>query len=190
MLAVTVIAQILLGMAVLLLGRQLFWIFVGAVGFSLGLFVSSILFTQGAEWMQLLIGVLVGAVFAVLSILIQKPMAAIAAFFAGGLFDMLIFRLVGSGLGADSHIGWVSWVLFLIGGIVSAIVILIIFDWALIALSSMIGASMIMSAIGRLGNLSPLIGIVIFVALVATGMWVQSKFMQRTESAETEASRA
>lgn len=179
----TVIAQILVGIVVLLVGRQLFWIFIGAVGFFIGVVFAPLLFGTAPDWLRLVMSLALGATFAALAIVIQKPMAVLAGFFAGGLFDMSVFALIGSGLGADERFGWFGWFVFITGGIVGAIAVFLLFDWAVIALSSMVGAGLIMNGVETFGQLPPFIGIIIFVALVATGMWVQSRLLQRVGAA-------
>ncbi|HET9907453.1 MAG TPA: hypothetical protein VFQ23_12445, partial [Anaerolineales bacterium] len=75
--------NILLGGALLLAGRKLFWLFVGAIGFVTGLqFATS--FWQGPDNLALVFGLIVGVIFALLAVFLQSIAIGIAGFFAGG----------------------------------------------------------------------------------------------------------
>lgn len=62
------------------------------------------------------------------------------------------------------------WLLFLLGGIVGAVLLIAVFDWALIMLSSLFGATMIVQAI----PLDPLISMLLFGGLVLAGIMMQA----------------
>src|SRR5688500_20354558 len=75
--------NVILGGALLLAGRKLFWLFVGAVGFVTGLQLASS-FWQGPETLALVFGLIVGVIFALLAIFLQTITIGIAGFLAGG----------------------------------------------------------------------------------------------------------
>jgi hypothetical protein len=62
------------------------------------------------------------------------------------------------------------WLLFLLGGIVGALLLVAVFDWALIALSSLFGAILIVQAI----PLDPLSSVLLFGGLVVAGIIIQA----------------
>ena len=62
------------------------------------------------------------------------------------------------------------WVALVVGGIVGAILVAVIFDWALILLSSLLGASLIMEGL-RLPSPYPWLGVLI---LVVIGVMIQA----------------
>jgi hypothetical protein len=63
------------------------------------------------------------------------------------------------------------WLHFLIGGIIGLVLVGLLFDWALIILSSIMGAQMLVDVFG-VGNW---LGLLVFIVLVLIGMVVQSR---------------
>ena len=68
-----------------------------------------------------------------------------------------------------------SAIVFVVGGILGAILILVVFDWALIVVSSLIGAHLIQSAI----VLPPSGSTIVFLGLAVIGMLVQAASLRR-----------
>ena len=75
---------------------------------------------------------------------------------------------------------------FLIGGVIGVLLVVLVFDWALIILSSMVGASMLVNAFGFGSETSGLLNIpdlsggtaaVIYIVLVIIGIAIQSRRM-------------
>ncbi len=71
--------------------------------------------------------------------------------------------------------GAFSWIVYIIGGIIGVLLVLFLFDWAIITLSSLAGASLITQAL----LLPSGIGGVIFIVLVIVGVVIQASMMQR-----------
>ena len=61
----------IVGLAVLLLGRRLFWLFVGAVGFAVGLHAARAVFSEGPEWLVVVGALVLGVGGAILAIAFQ-----------------------------------------------------------------------------------------------------------------------
>jgi hypothetical protein len=68
-----------------------------------------------------------------------------------------------------------DWVVFVIGAIIGAIIIALLFEAALIALSSLTGAALITQVINQAFQFDALIIAVIFVVLLAVGIIVQAQ---------------
>ena len=136
-----IIIHALLGIVLLVLGRKLFWLFVGIVGFLYGILLGEHIVAVQSETTLLVIALLTGIIGAVAAIVLQKFFVAVAGFFAGGYLSIGIFNTLTS-----SQPGYVAWIPFLIGGIIGAVLVLLLFDWALIILSSLIGAQLLTSA--------------------------------------------
>ena len=85
--------------------------------------------------MTLAIGV--GLLAAVLAIVLQRVAVALAGGLAGGMLAMRLAVLLG--INAET----VGWVFFAVGAVLAAILVSAVFDWALIILSALIGASMV-----------------------------------------------
>ncbi|HLF75416.1 MAG TPA: hypothetical protein VI524_13760 [Anaerolineales bacterium] len=166
------LVNLILGAALLVAGRKLFWLFVGAAGFITGMQLASGLL-QRSEAVAILIGLAVGLVFALLAIFLQRIAIAIAGFLAGGyiltaLAGML--RLEG---------GFVFWILYVIGGIIGLILVSLLFDWALISLSSLAGASLIVQG---LFAESPAGGLIFFIILII-GVVIQGSVLRQERRA-------
>lgn len=162
------ILRLILGAALLTLGRRLFWLFVAAIGFVAGLRFANQLLTDQPAWVGILLGVIVGLVGAGLAVLFQQFAIGVAGFLAGAyvLSTVLeIFGLEGS-----------TWTLvaLLAGGIAGAVLMFALFDWALILLSSIAGADLIVDVIEP-ESASTLW----LVALVVLGIIVQTAIRRR-----------
>jgi uncharacterized protein DUF4203 len=159
--------SVLVGVAILLLGRRLFWLFVAAMGFVFGSQIAAQVTHQPASSpVVLLVAIGFGIVGALLAILLQKIAIGVAGLIAGGRIAL--------GLSAAffAHPPG-NGIIFLIGGILGAILLLALFDWALIFFSSVEGAHLIASAI-----VLPQAGRVIsFIVLVVIGILVQSSML-------------
>ena len=162
------VVSIILGCALLLAGRKLFWLFVGAAGFVAGLELAT-QFWQGPEILAILIGLVVGVIFALLAIFLQSVAIGVAGFLAGGYILTVLAGMLGLNQGAF------SWIVYLIGGIIGVLLVVFLFDWALIVLSSLAGASLISQAL----LLSAGIAGMIFLALVIVGVIIQGFTLQR-----------
>jgi len=77
------LVNIILGGALLVAGRTLFWLFVGAAGFVTGMQLAT-RFTQSSEGPAIIIGLVIGLIFALLAIFLQRIAITIAGFLAGG----------------------------------------------------------------------------------------------------------
>ncbi|MBN1221355.1 MAG: DUF4203 domain-containing protein [Anaerolineae bacterium] len=158
---------ILVGLAVLTLGRKLFWLAVAALGFVLGLGLGIQLTHGQADWVVLVVALFVGGLGALLALLAQKIAVGVAGFLLGGYLATWLLQLLGFEPGQ-----WV-WILFIIGGIIGLILALSLLEMALIALTALIGASLIVRAL----QLSPALTGVLFLALLVVGVVVQAKML-------------
>ena len=118
--------RILLGIGLLLFGRQLFWLFVAVMGFLVGLDWVAPLLPNSPSWLGLLIAVSIGVLGAVLVWLWQWVAVGIAGFLAGGYLTGHLLQA--SGMATGSMPGGV----FVLGGLVGALLMIAVFDWALI----------------------------------------------------------
>ena len=62
--------DIIFGGALLLVGRKLFWLLVGAIGFAIGIQVATRFF-HGSELTTIVAGLVLGIIFAVLAIFVE-----------------------------------------------------------------------------------------------------------------------
>jgi hypothetical protein len=128
----------ILGSALIVAGRKLFWLFVGAAGFVTG-FQLTVHYFQGLEGAAIIVGLVAGLIFAVLAIFLQTIAIGIAGFLAGGY----ILQTLTSSFGVDTA----PWLSYLIGGIMGVLLVSFLFDWAIITLSSLAGASLVVEGL-------------------------------------------
>jgi hypothetical protein len=163
------IVSAVVGAVVLLFGRKLFWICVAAVGFAAGMEVAPLLFNQPTSLLQLSIGIVIGLLGALLALLLQKVAVGIVGFAIGGRVAVALAAtfLVNSGAS--------PWLIFIIGGVVGAILLISLFGWALVFVSALVGAHLIVRAF-----VLPETGAtILFLALAIVGVVVQTAMHRR-----------
>lgn len=159
--------NILIGLILLIAGRRLFWLFVACVGFASGYHYAQQIGAIHSPILILILAIAAGALGAVIAILFQKAAIVIAGFAAGGYIGLILF---------DQFVGLPTqtvWLPYIIGGIIGAIFLFLVFDWALIFLSTMTGATLIVQT----AAFKPWVEIALFFALVVVGMFFQAKAM-------------
>ena len=166
------VINIILGAALLVAGRRLFWLFVMAGGVIAGVQLATNII-KGPEWLIIIISLVVGVAFAILARFFQILAIGIAGFFLGG---SILSAIVGT-LGID--INWISWV---IGGVIGVILVSILFDWALISLSSFGGAVLLVQSL----NLDISVRSIAFIVLLIIGICIQASNMRREKKISNE----
>ena len=160
----------LIGAVILFFGRKLFWLCVAAVGFAAGVEIAPHLVHEPSPLLALAVALVLGLIGALLALFLQKVAVAVLGFLAGG-------KLAGAIAAAFFvHYAQYSTVIFVIGGVVGAILLLALFDWALIVVSSFIGAYLIQSAI----VLPPTGSTLVFIGLAIVGIFVQAASFRRS----------
>ena len=167
--SVTIIG-VLIGIAILFFGRKLFWLTVAAVGFAVGVEIAPLLVNEASSLLALVIALVFGVLGALLALFIQKVAIAVLGFFAGGKLATAIAAAF------FVHYAQYSTIIFVIGGIIGAILLLAVFGWALIVVSSFIGAYLIQSAI----VLPPTGSTLVFIGLAIVGIFVQAASFRRS----------
>jgi hypothetical protein len=159
----------LIGIVILFFGRKLFWLCVAAVGFAAGVEIAPHLVHEPSSLLALTVALVLGFIGALLALFLQKVAIAVLGFLAGG-------KLAGAIASAFFvHYGQHSTIIFLVGGVVGAILLLALFDWALIVVSSFIGAHLIQSAV-----VLPATGsTILFLCLAVVGIIVQAISLRR-----------
>ena len=160
--------RILAGALLLVLGRKLFWLYVAILGFATGLSVASRFFQAQPEWVQLTIGIIFGLIGAALAYFFQGIAVAVAGFLAGAYLTLSL----AVGPGATPSGDALTWILFLVGGVIGAVLAIMLFDWALIILSSLTGAMMVTEGLNMAG--SP-VGWLVVAGLFVLGVIIQSR---------------
>jgi len=161
--------RIVAGLILLILGRQLFWVFVAVLGFVMGMDLATHFIPDSGDLMLLLVALVAGILGASLAYFFYHVAIAAAGFFAGGRIGV---ELVAA-LTPSSPQG--MWLEFIAGGVIGAVLLLLLFDWALIAISSLLGASFIVEQVSTSTRMSGLL----FIVLVIGGIAVQAQMMHR-----------
>jgi hypothetical protein len=157
--------DIILGAVLLFYGRKVFWLFVGVLGFQSGLtFFQETIHLSGD--LGIILAIAVGIIAALLAIFLKK----IAIGLAGLLAGVSLASLLAAKLPTEF-----SWIVILIGAILGMVVLMALFDWALIVLSAFIGAGMIIEASASPNGVATLI----FILLVIAGISIQAKILRK-----------
>jgi len=164
------IFNILLGIILLLFGRKLFWVFVAVAGFIVGIEFAAMFLADKPQWVLLLVGFATGSLGAIVAIFAQRFAFALAGFYAGTFLTLLLVQPFIS--------SEVILIFLLVGGLIGAGLSFWILDPALIILSCLIGAGAIVKALGT-GQIS---SAVIFVLLVAAGIFIQTKLFTKLDT--------
>jgi hypothetical protein len=158
------ILNVLIGVGLLFFGRRAYWLFVAAAGFLAGLALAN-RFEQIPETVGVVVGLVLGILAALLAVAVQRFAISAAGFLVGGfiaLRTLPLFNLEG---------GWETVLAFIIGGAIGLILISMFFSWALIALSSLAGAALIVDGLNLEGGLA----LVVFIILVVVGFVFQAR---------------
>jgi hypothetical protein len=161
--------ELLAGATLLVFGRRLFWLFVGVTGFVLGAGATALLADSPEPWMVPLISVTAGIIGVVLAVFAQR-IAVVVGGFIGGAY---LFTQVAALGGSDS--GQTPWLPLIIGGVLGAVLLARMFDWALIVLSSLVG-SLLIAGVFASSNTEFM---VVTVALSVIGMAIQARAQTR-----------
>jgi hypothetical protein len=132
--------------------------------------IAPLLVNEPSSLLALLIALVLGILGALLALFLQKVAIAVLGFFAGGKLATAIAAAF------FVHYAQYSTIIFVIGGIIGAILLLAVFGWALIVVSSFIGAYLIQSAI----VLPPTGSTLVFIGLAIVGIFVQAASFRRS----------
>jgi len=163
------IITILTGLVLLFTGRRLYWLFVAVVGFIAGFILTGQLLPEISPILRIIIGLIAGAIGAALLLILHQAAVGLAGFLGGGLIALQITQQLGVGSGEF------SWLPFIFGGILGAILVLATFDWALILLTSLGGAFLVISGLEP----DPSWANLAILALFIIGVIAQANFLRR-----------
>ena len=157
------IVNVVIGIALLTTGRRLYWVFVGAAGFLFASSLASTFLSSEPEWVALAIALAAGLIGIVLAIFTQRLAVGAAGFVLGSYALASLFFAVGL-----EGTGWM-WLSLVGGGIIGLALALAVLDFALIFLSSIAGAKLIVQTI----HLNPTTSFVLFAILFGVGVTIQ-----------------
>ena len=157
--------HLVIGLTLLSLGYKLFWLFVGCVGFAAGYSYAQALLSFESRLLILVLALLIGFGGALVAFFLQRLSIGLAGFFGGGYIALNTLPL----LGIESE--QLILLMTILGGIMGAVLLFLLFDWALIFLSSFVGALLVVQATA----FKPEIEVVVFLALFTVGAVIQAR---------------
>ena len=160
--------QIAVGVSLLMLGRKLYWLFVAAVGFLAAMAFVADVFQPESQWMVLAVAVVAGLVGALAAVFLQKIAISIAGFVAVAY----LVTEIGPDLGLD---GQVQIAVMVVAGALGAIFASVLFDWAMILLTSLTGSMILVDAFDLV---QPAASVVIVILTIA-GISIQANMLHR-----------
>jgi len=156
----------IIGGIILFLGRELNFLFAGAMAFLIGVRLTPMLPSQWPDWTEWAFMIGLGIIAALLTFVDDRGGFAISGFLAGGYImaeyytpNMLVIPVIP----------------FLLGGVVGALVLGLFTDWAMIILSSLIGGYYLTT----LFRLAETPRVLITAALIIIGAVVQAIIMRQ-----------
>jgi hypothetical protein len=162
----------IIGIFLLTLGRKLFWLFVGCFGFLAGLQIAEQQFGMEPLWLAWAVALVFGIAGAVLAVFFQNVAIIIGGFIAGSTVAAYLALFFGFSPHPLIHI---------CGGILGTIVLYALFDYALIGLSSFVGATLIVEEVVW----SPQAEMILYAVLIVSGIIFQTVLwhMKKSKSA-------
>ncbi len=166
------LVRIIIGLGILTMGRQLFWLFVGGVGFIFGINLATQILEGRPDETILIFALIAGVISGLFALVLQRIAVTIAGFLGGAVIGVSLLDLLNVETGS-------TLVPFLLGGIIGAILVSVLFDWALIILSSFTGGTIIIDSIGEYVELNQALMIIMLVFLLTSGIAIQTRMMRR-----------
>jgi hypothetical protein len=164
------LVRLLFGLIVLLAGRNIFWLFIGAIGFLVGMDLAGNWAADLPVWMTLVAGILAGIVGAILAIVYERFAFALAGFYAVAFLAVII----------GQHLGYpfVPYPVVILAGAVGAIATVFLTDWAIIVFSAIAGAAAVATAISA----TPAVQAITLLVLSLVGIFFQRAMLARGSS--------
>ena len=161
------VVALVVGLLLVVAGRRLFWLAVGALGFLFGFELAQSLVGAESQGLATLLGIGAGVLGIVAAVFLQKLAIAIGGFLVGGFLTVSLF---GGSVGeAGAAMGAAEALLFLVGGLVAAFLALWLFEGALVFISSVAGAYLVVGAL----TLDATLELVLFLVAVVVGIGIQ-----------------
>jgi hypothetical protein len=135
------------------------------------------LFPDSGWLIQLLVGLVLGIVGALLSQVAPIFAAGVVGFFAGGFaLTALVKSLLSTG-------NAINLIIFLIGGALAVFLVVKLFDLALVIISSIVGAATLAGIGGEVLSFPAWLQAVALLVLAVVGIWFQQKFVKPQDKA-------
>lgn len=160
----TALTQLVLGGVLLLFGRRLFWLLVGAAGFFAGVLLAEAYLVVDSEILRLAVGLAVGLLAALAAVFLQRFAISLGGAVVAGY--SIYWYL---GLTWEPLQPW-HWGLVAAAAVIGILIAQAVFDFGLIFLSSLAGATLILENLEG----APVASRWLFLVLVVLGATVQA----------------
>ena len=151
-----------IGLLMVTMGRQLYWLFVGGIGFIFGIFLATEFYS--GQSVMLFIALLAGIAGGLFAISLQNFAIAASGLLTGGYLVYTLLLTIGF------KTDLVFSALVVLGGLIGLLLVILSIDWALIILSSLAGATLIVQSIGYGQTVSA----ILFFSLSVLGFIIQT----------------
>ena len=164
------IVHITVGGILLLVGRRLFWLFVMIAGFLFGAALANDLLIEYPRWVVWITAALSGIIGALLAVFLQRLGFVIAGFYGGGYLAIILVQSFGWPISGTA--------VSIAGGFLGALFAAFALDWAIIVLSSLAGAGIIVAAL----ELQPIMNLLAGAGLAGIGIVAQAAQLRHLQS--------
>ncbi len=156
---------LVIGAALLLFGRQLYWLALGSAAFYFGLLIGPELAPNSNEGLQLGLAAVLGLAGIVFAFTAQRLAVGVGGLMIGALGGLWLAQPWQAELGS-----W-FWAMPFVGAAIGGGLASMVFDFALIILSSWVGATIATDALPVAAHIRPWI----FLGLVLLGFFLQTR---------------
>ncbi len=160
-----------MGIALVLFGRRLYWLFVAGAGFLTGLELAPRLLPGRPEWVIFAAAIGLALLGMILAIVAQKFIIALVGLVAGGGIGMLLLRM----LGLEGDV--LTWIVYAVSALLGVLIVLALFEWGLILLSSLAGANLVVIGLQDQTHISQGVALIAVIVVAVIGVVVQAGFL-------------
>lgn len=156
-----------IGVMILFIGRKLFWLFVGSIGLLAGLTYAERFLGPREDIVILAVSLGIGILFATCALLLKRIAVGLAGFTAGAYLTLHFVQTLG--VVQNQFV----WLVCLGGGVLGIVLLSFLFDWAVILISSLLGAVIVTQSV----SLDPAILPWAFFGMILLGCAAQARIM-------------
>ncbi len=153
-----------LGVILLIAGRKLYWFFSAVAGMVAGIYLGGVVLDAESQGWQIAFAVIGAILGAILAVGLQKLAIGIVGFVAGGYGALFLWQTL------NLPEGRIELLPFIVGGIIAAVLVVLAFEYGLIALTSWAGSTLI----SRELDLTGWLGAAVFFGLIIAGVVIQA----------------
>jgi len=153
-----------IGLLMVTMGRQLYWLFVAGIGFTLGIILATEYYNASSDWVMVFIALLAGLAGGLFAYALEKIAVVVAGLITGAYLTYTMLQILGF------QINMIFWIFVVVGGLIGTLLVLWSFDWGLIILSSLAGATLIVASVSYGSTISA----ILFISLTLLGLIIQT----------------